>query len=151
MKTMVNSVIVGLVLTIACPVADAVLEPDHSAASEYPVDPDRWEIFEGIYDVSLRTNINPNPYPVSGEVWIEGGGRLVLNLWDPNSPWGEVWILDHAVLDVFYVDVDGDQVYDLDLSFLTSEGDPEHTRWMRMRPAVGSTQVAPREGERLTP
>ena len=82
---------------------------------------------------------------------IEGGGRLLLNLWDPNSAWSEVWILDHAGLDVFYVDVDGDDVYDLDLSFLTSTGTPERVRWMRMRPVVGNRQVAPREGGRPAP
>jgi CubicO group peptidase (beta-lactamase class C family) len=132
-------------------IADAVLEPDHSAAPEYPVDPDRWAIFEGVYDVSLRTGASPNPYPVSAEVWIEAGGRLLLHLWDPNSAWDEVWILDHAALDIFVVDIEGDGRYDLDLSFLTSGGAPERLRWMRMRPAVGSSQVAPRGGRRLAP
>ena len=132
-------------------IADAVLEPNHAVAPEYPADPDRWEMFEGIYDFGLRVNISPNPYPVNGEVWIEGGGRLLLNLWDPNSAWGEVWILDHAALDVFVVDIEGDGIYDLDLSFLTSEGTPERVRWMRMRPAVGNLQVAPREGRRADP
>ncbi len=132
-------------------IADAVLEPDHSAAPEYPADPDRWEIFEGAYDVSLRASISPNPYPGIGEVSIEGGGRLVLELWIPESAWYEAWILDHAGLDVFYVDVDGDDVYDLDLSFLTSDGTPERLRWMRMRPVVGNSQVAPRGGGRRSP
>jgi len=132
-------------------IADAVLEPDQSVTPEYPADPDRWEMFEGIYDFGLRVSISPNPYPVNGEVWIEGGGRLLLNLWDPNSAWGEVWILDHAALDVFVVDIEGDGIYDLDLSFLTSEGTPERVRWMRMRPAVGNLQVAPREGRRAEP
>ena len=48
-------------------------------------------------------------------------------------------------------DVDGDDVYDLDLSFLTSTGTPERVRWMRMRPVVGNRQVAPREGGRPAP
>lgn len=132
-------------------IADAVLEPDHSAAPEYPVDPDRWEMFEGLYDLSLRVNSKPNLYPVSGEVWIEEGGRLLLHLWAPNSAWSEVWILDHAALDVFLVDVDHDDIYDLDLSFLTSAGTPEGLRWMRMRPVVGNLQVAPRRGGRPVP
>ncbi len=132
-------------------IANAVLEPDHAAAPVYPLDPDRLEIFEGTYDLSLRVASRPNLYPVSGEVWIEDGGRLLLHLWDPNSAWSEVWILDHAALDVFLVDLEGDGTYDLDLSFLTSGGAPERVRWMRMRPAVGSTQVAPRSGRRLAP
>ncbi len=125
-------------------IADAVLEPDHSVNPQYPIDPARLGIFEGTYDVSLRASISPNPYPVSGEVWMESGGRLLLHLWDPNSAWSEIWILDHAALDVFVVDIEGDGIYDLDLSFLTSAGTPERVRWMRMRPAVGNLQVAPR-------
>ena len=132
-------------------IADAVLEPDHSAVPEYPVDPDRWEIFEGSYDVSLRVSINPNPYPAVGKVTIEDDGRLVLDLWISDSGWYEAWVLDHAGLDVFYVDVDGDEVYDLDLTFLTSGGTPERLRWMRMRPVVGNLQVAPRDGGRVSP
>ena len=132
-------------------IADAVLEPNHSVSPQYPIDPARLEMFEGTYDVSLRAGASPNPYPGIGEVTIEGGGRLVLELWVPNSGWYEAWILDHAGLDVFYVDVDGDDVYDLDLSFLTSAGSPDHVRWMRMRPVVGNRQVAPREGGRPAP
>jgi len=132
-------------------IADHVLEPDHSAAPQYPTDPNRLPMFEGNYDVSLRTTGSPNPYPAAGEVWIEQGGRLMLHLWAPNTPWNEVWVLDHAYLDVFYVDVDGDEVYDLDLSFLTTAGAPEGPRWMRMRPAVGNPQVAPRNGGRTAP
>jgi CubicO group peptidase (beta-lactamase class C family) len=132
-------------------IADAVLEPDHSVAPQYPIDPERLEMFEGIYDVSLRASISPNPYPASGEVWMESGGRLLLHLWIQNSGWDEVWILDHAALDVFYVDIEGDGVYDLDLSFLTSDGTPDRVRWMRMRPAVGNLQVAPRGGRRIEP
>jgi len=132
-------------------IADHVLEPDHSAAPQYPTDPSRWEMFEGNYDVSLRTGGSPNPYPAAGEVWIEQEGRLMLLLWAPNTAWNEVWVLDHAYLDVFYVDVDGDEVYDLDLSFLTTAGSPEGLRWMRMRPAVGNPQVAPRNGGRAAP
>ncbi len=132
-------------------IADAVLEPDHAAAQRYPLDPDRLEIFEGNYDLSLRSSSRPNLYPVSGEVWVEDGGRLLLHLWDPNSAWSQVWILDHAALDVFVVDIEGDGIYDLDLSFLTSGGTPERVRWMRMRPAVGNSQVVPRESRRVTP
>jgi hypothetical protein len=132
-------------------IADHVLEPDHSAAPQYPMDPDRLEMFEGTYDLSLRVSTSPNPYPAAGEVWVENGGRLMLHLWIPNSAWDEVWILDHAALDVFLVDIEGDGVYDLDLSFLTSEGEPERLRWMRMRPAVGNPQVAPRNAGRTAP
>jgi len=132
-------------------IADAVLEPDHSAAPQYPLDPDRLAMFEGTYDVSLRAGISPNPYPGAAEVWVENGGRLLLHLWIPNTPWSEVWILDHSALDVFLVDIEGDGVYDLDLSFLTSDGEPERLRWMRMRPVVGNPQVVPRGGRRIAP
>ena len=125
--------------------------PITRSTPQYPVDPDRWRIFEGTYDVSLRASISPNPYPGIGEVTIEDGGRLLLELWIPNSGWYEAWILDHVGLDVFYVDVDGDDLYDLDLSFVTSDGTPERVRWMRMRPVVGNLQVAPRGGRRLAP
>ena len=132
-------------------IADAVLEPDHSVTPQYPLDLERLEMFEGTYDVSLRASINPNPYPGFGEVTVEDGGRLLLELWIPNSGWYEAWILDHVGLDVFYVDVDGDALYDLDLSFVTSDGTPDRVRWMRTRPVVGNLQVAPRRGSRPTP
>jgi len=132
-------------------IADAVLEPDYTVNPQYPADPDRWEMFEGLYDVGLRVNITPNPYPAAAEVWVENGGRLMLHLWAPNTAWNEVWILDHAALDVFLVDIEGDGVYDLDLTFLTSDGEPENLRWMRIRPVVGSPQIAPRNGSRLAP
>jgi len=132
-------------------IADAVLEPDHSVTPQYPTDPIRLDMFEGTYDVSLRASINPNPYPGTGEVTVEAGNRLLLQLWIPNSGWYEAWILDHVGLDVFYVDVDGDDIYDLDLSFLTSAGTPDRVRWMRTRPVVGNLQVAPRGGGRPAP
>lgn len=132
-------------------IADAVLEPDHSVNPQYPADPSRWELFEGYYDGSLRVSITPNPYPSEAEVWLGEEDQLFLYVWIPDSAWNQVWILDHAALDVFYVDVDGDDVWDLDLTFLTSDGLPEQSRWLRMRPVVGSTQRPPRVGGRLAP
>ena len=132
-------------------IADAVLEPDHSVAPDYPLDPERLRLFEGDYDVTLRTSVNPIPYPATGLVWMGSGGQLLLHLSDTNTGWNEVWVLDHAALDVFLVDIDGDEVYDLGLSFLISDGTPERVRWMRMRPVVGHLQVSPRPGRRLTP
>jgi len=130
-------------------IADAVLEPDHSVVPNFPLDPDRLQLFEGDYDVTLRTSVMPIPYPVEGLVWMGSGSQLLLHLSDPKTGWTEVWVLDHAVLDLFLVDIDSDGIFDLDLSFHTSEGEPERLRWMRMRPVVGYPQVIPRPGRRL--
>ena len=131
-------------------IADAVLEPDHSAAPVYPVDPDRRRLFEGTYDVTVGTGWDYSPYPVQGEV-SQTGGQLLLHLWDPASHWTQLWFLDHVVLDVYYVDVDMNGEVDLDVSFITNKGDPEQVKWMRMRPVVGSVQLVPRPGVRPAP
>jgi CubicO group peptidase (beta-lactamase class C family) len=129
-------------------IADAVLEPDHSVVPSYPADPDRIRFFEGVYEATLVAEPPPRPYPVLGEV-IRDGDELLLMLWDPNSLWFDVWPLEHVALDLFLADVDEDGTPDLDLSFLTSAGTPERVRWLRMRPLVGTPQVAPRSGSRL--
>jgi CubicO group peptidase (beta-lactamase class C family) len=131
-------------------IADAVLEPDHSVVPSYPVDPDRIALFEGVYEATLVAEPPPRPYPVLGEV-LRDGDELLLMLWDPNSLWFDVWPLEHVALDLYLADVDEDGTPDLDLTFLTSAGTPERVRWLRMRPLVGTPQVAPRSGGRLAP
>ncbi len=118
-----------------------------------PPDPERWQrLFEGRYDTSIRVSTSgANPYPVMAEVSPYNEWQLLLTLWDPNSLWNELWIMDHHASDVFYVDVDYDGIYDLDLSFITGDGPPEQARWMRMRPAVGHPQTEPRRGDRADP
>jgi len=134
-------------------IADEVLEPDHAAAPEIPpLEPERLQLFEGIYDTSISTPwASSSPYPILADATALGDGRMLLHLWDPASPWDALWIADHAAYDVFLVDVDGNGAPDLDLSFLVSAGGPEHVRWLRMRPVVGTPQVAPREGGRVAP
>jgi len=132
-------------------IADHVLEPDHDQTPDYPFDPERLTFFEGLYDTSIRANSSgTNPYPVMAEVSPLAENQLFLSLWDPEGSWNDLWIMEHQVLDVFYVDVDDDGAYDLDLSFITG-GSPERLRWMRMRPLVGHPQVAPREAGRAGP
>jgi CubicO group peptidase (beta-lactamase class C family) len=132
-------------------VADVVLEPDHSANPYYPTDYERRRMYQGRYDVTLRAGDTPEPYPLTGEVSMDFAYRLTLHLEDAHGSFSETWRLYHAVLDVFYADVDDDGQGDLDISFLTSDGEPEQVRWLRMRPLVGSLQQVPRGGLRLTP
>lgn len=132
-------------------IADSVLEPDHSVSPEYPADPERWRMFEGYYDASISSGWEASPYPVMGEVFGADDGQLSVYFWDPVGHWSELWLLEHAVRDVFYVDVDHDGTVDIDLSFLTSPGPPEQRRWLRMRVLVGSPQVSPRAGGRPVP
>jgi CubicO group peptidase (beta-lactamase class C family) len=129
-------------------IADAVLEPDHSAAPDYPFDPDRMALFEATLDASIVTGRLSNPYPVMAEADIQNDEQMLLFLWDPESVWSDIWTLDHQVLDVFYVDVDHDGEHDFDVTFLTSAGQPEYLRWLRMRPLVGSPQRPPRSATR---
>jgi len=133
-------------------IADEVLEPDHSVGPDFPPpDPERWRLFEGVYDASVVAGLPVDPYPVMGEVFSDSQGELIAHFWDPNGGWSSVWNLEHIAFDVFYVDFDWDGVYDFDLTFLTSEGPPEHPRWLRMRPVVGSRQLVPRRASRLIP
>ena len=134
-------------------IADEVLEPDHTAVQELPpLDPGRMALFEGRYDASVTTAWSASsPYPIMAELSAYDDDSMFLHLWDPDSPWDALWGLDHAALDVFYVDVDMDGVYDLDATLLVSEGSPERTRWLRMRQLVGHPQVEPRAGGRLVP
>ena len=129
-------------------IADAVLEPDHSAAPEYPFDPERMALFESTLDASIATGWPTSPYPLMGEVVAQSDEQMLLFLWDPVGGYSDVWMLDHQVLDVFYVDIDQDGSYDLDLSFLISAGTPGQLRWLRMRPLVGSPQRPPRSASR---
>ena len=110
---------------------------------DYSLDPDRLQLFVGDYDASVRTTIIPNPYPVPATFGSRVGDQLLLHLYEPIIGWNEVWILDHVALDTFLVDVDDDGVYDLDLSFHTSQAEPEGLRWMRMRPVVGNPAGCP--------
>ncbi len=132
-------------------IADAVLEPDHFVVPEYPVDPDRWRLFEGYYDVTVGTGWNYSPYPVVGNVSPLNDEQLLLHLEDPVSGWTALWFLDHAVLDIFLIDIDLDGVYDLDINFITSGGPPDQVKWMRMRQVVGSPQLVPRHWGQLVP
>lgn len=135
-------------------VAGAVLEPDFGIIVDpAPPDPERWQrLFERRFESSLGVSTAVgNPYPVMGEVSPYNESQLLLTLWDPEGIWNELWILDHQALDVFYVDTNYDGTYDLDLSFITSDGPPEQTRWMRMRPVVGHPQMEPRASGRILP
>ena len=132
-------------------IADHVLEPDHSVNPDYPVDPERWRIFEGMYDGSVATGWSSSPYPIMGEVVAHTDEQMLLHLWADLGHWTRLWFLDHQALDLFYVDVNSDGLYDFDVSFLTSEGSPEQVKWLRMRPIVGYPQLVPREGRRLAP
>lgn len=133
-------------------IARHVLEPDASVVIDTPPgNLDRWSLFEGIYDASVGTGWAASPYPVMGEVDIQSEDQLLLYLWDPQGHWSAFWFLDHIALDLFYVDVDMNGSYDLDVSFITSPGPPEQPKWLRMRPIVASPQLVPRSGRRLVP
>lgn len=135
-------------------IAEAVLEPDFRfVVDPAPPDLERWQrLFERRFDSSLGVSTAVgNPYPVMGEVSPYNESQMLLTLWDTEGIWNELWILDHFASDVFYVDVDYDGTYDLDLSFITNDGPPEQTRWMRMRPVVGHPQMEPRQGNRADP
>jgi CubicO group peptidase (beta-lactamase class C family) len=130
-------------------VADLVLEPDHGAAPSYPPpDAERLELFEGMYDASVVANLPSNPYPVEGEVFGDGPGRLAVHLWDPVGGWNAIWDLVHVGHDYFVVDVDYDGVFDFDATFFASPDPVVRPRWLRMRPLVGFPQTAPRPGRR---
>jgi CubicO group peptidase (beta-lactamase class C family) len=131
-------------------VADYVLEPDHSAEPVYPADPERVQLIAGTYDVTVGTGWNYSPYPVLGEVTPQGD-NIFLHLWDPVSGWTALWILDHVMLDTYNIDADLDGTVDLQVDFIIGAGPPEQTRWMRMRPVVGTPQLVPRQGRRLVP
>ncbi|MCU0304175.1 MAG: beta-lactamase family protein [Thermoanaerobaculales bacterium] len=130
-------------------VADLVLEPDHGAAPSYPPpDPARLALFEGMYDASVVANLPTNPYPVEGEVFGDGPGRLAVHFWDPVGGWNAIWDLVHVGHDFFVVDVDYDGLYDLDLSFFASPDPGARPRWLRTRQLVGLPRTAPRTGRR---
>ena len=135
-------------------VAAEVLQPDLSVVIDAPpADPERWQrLFEGTYDASINTGwASSSPYPVLAGLSGYGDEQMLLHLWDPQSPWTALWVVDHQISDVFLIDVDMDGSYDLDLTLLTSPGPPERLRWMRMRPVVGNLQVTPRGGQRAEP
>ena len=130
-------------------IADHVLEPDHSATPVYPpADHERWGLFEGLFDATVGSSLSFVPYPVMGEVFSDSQGRLSVHFWDPVGGWSALWDLEHVGYDYFVIDIDYDGVFDLDLSFLTSPGPPEQTKWLRMRPIVGYPQWTPRGGVR---
>jgi hypothetical protein len=58
---------------------------------------------------------------------------------------------DGTIENIYAPDVYDNGAYDLDLSFITSDGPPEQTRWMRMRPVVGHPQTEPRASGRILP
>lgn len=130
-------------------IADHVLEPDHSAVPVVPPpDLERWKLFEGFFDATVGSSLSFNPYPVVGEVFSDSQGRMSVHFWDPVGGWSALWDLEHVGYDYFVIDINYDGVADLDISFLTSQGPPEQTRWLRMRPIVGYPQWTPREGVR---
>lgn len=132
-------------------IADWVLEPNHAVVHDCDVDLRRIEMFEGTYDASVGTSTSPIPYPIKAEVFAAGEGTWFAHLWDPVGPWSALWTLDPVGCDTFIVDVDSDGAYDADLSFLTSAGPPEQTRWLRMRQIVGTPEVDPRVSSRTDP
>ena len=132
-------------------VANEVLDPDFEVTIEPPPpDPERWrQLFQRTLDGSVTTSwAQSSPYPIMGEASEIDDERMLLHLWDPASFWSALWFLDYVYGDLFYVDVDNDGSYDLDVTFLTSTGPPEQLRWMRMRPVVGYPQEDPRSSER---
>lgn len=135
-------------------IAAEVLQPDLSVVIEAPpADPERWQrLFEGTYDASINTGwAASSPYPVLAGLSGYSDEQMLLHMWDPQSPWTVLWVVDHQISDVFLIDVDMDGSYDLDLTLLTSPGPPERLRWMRMRPVVGSPQTEPRGARRTMP
>jgi len=94
------------------------------------------------------SGFNSLGWPFATEVTLDDG-RLLLELWQVDNPFNRgSGRLVQAFRDTYVVDLDGDGTYDLDLTFLTSEGTPGRTSWLVNRSVVFQREVAPRWGRR---
>jgi len=122
-------------------ITDAVLGLEDHDPIDGTTDPATWDFFAGSYDI----------VDVVGRRWTAEvtwtGTGLDLNLipqWNPEeaieSPLSQVFSR------TFVADLDGDDVPDIDFTFIGNGGTPDPVIWMRNRQMVGLVAKEPREG-----
>jgi hypothetical protein len=94
------------------------------------------------------TGFNSIGWPFETEITLDGG-TLQLELRQVDNPNNRgSGPLVRAFRDTYVVDLDGDGAYDLDFTFMTSDGLPGRTGWLVNRSVVFEREAAPRWGTR---
>ena len=120
-------------------IVDNVFGTPGEPAPDLSPDPSRWPGFVGEYE-----GLDAVGNPVVMEISLEGSS-LQCELYDLRDPGDRLEVpMTAAFWDTFVVDLDGDGVFDLDLTFHTDPGTPGRVSFLVNRVWVGARREAPR-------
>ncbi len=128
-------------------ITDTVLDLGDQEPVDDTTDPSTWGAFAGHYDI----------VDVAGRLWTAevswSGSGMDLNLiplWSPEDATASP--LFQAYSKTFVADLDGDEVFETDFTFIGNQGVPNPVIWLRNRQMVGQIAKPPRDdGERSGP